>query len=236
MRIAICEDEPKMQSRLEGAIKDWAEVRKINVDILCYPNAEAFLMAWPEVLFDLSFLDVQMKGMTGIELAEYIRKTDEHMLIVFVTSFSQYVLKGFDVNALHYLIKPVSAAKLLPVLDKAQMIWKSRQDAFIVVSNGSGQLKLPYSDIIYISMSSHTATIHTANNSFEIRKTAEELEELLPSYFTRCHRSYIVNLFKIDCVYKDYALLSDGSKVNLSRNNSKQVSDAFVRLHIGRLT
>ena len=98
MRFAICEDDLSMQQRLSDAIADWAKSKKIQSDILCYPSAESFIMAWPDISFDLAFLDIQMKGMTGIELAEYIRKTDKNMLIVFVTSFSQYVLKGYDVN------------------------------------------------------------------------------------------------------------------------------------------
>ena len=118
-------------------------------------------MAWPKISFDLAFLDIQMSKMTGIDLAERIRISDSNMLIVFVTSFRQYVLKGYDVNALHYLIKPVSSAKLLPILDKALVTWKARQDAFLLVSTGEGQQKLPFGNILYISIKSHTASIHT---------------------------------------------------------------------------
>jgi len=114
MRIAICEDNPKEQERLTAAIKDWAKARNTQADVLCYQSAEAFLMVWPDVSFDLAFLDIQMKAINGIKLAETIRTSDKNMMLVFVMSFSQYVLKGYDVAALHYLIKPLSAAKLLP--------------------------------------------------------------------------------------------------------------------------
>jgi len=234
LRIAICEDDVDLQKRLETAIDDWAETHRVSIDILCYPSAEAFLMAWPDMPFDLAFLDIQMKEMSGIELAGYIRESDSNMLIVFVTSFSQYVLKGYDVNALHYLIKPVSPAKLLPILDKALVIWKSRQDAFFIVSADEGQLKLPYADISHISITSHTASVHAGGKAYELRRTMNELTEALPSYFVRVHRSYIVNLFKVDCVYKDYLLLSSNERLPISRNNSKDVKDAFMRLHIGR--
>jgi len=236
MRFVICEDDLKMQNRLSDAINDWAKSRKIQIDIVCYPNAELFLMVWPELSFDIAFLDIQLKsiGMTGIELAEHIRKHDKMMIIIFITSFSQYVLKGYDVNALHYLIKPLSQAKLLPILDKAHLIWRSHQNASLIVSREGGQMKLLYDDIYCISMYSHTATIHAENNTYEIRKTAEELTDLLPSYFIRCHRSYIVNLFKVDCVYKNSLLLSNGKGLPISRNNSKAVNDAFIKLHTER--
>jgi len=234
MRLIICEDDPNMQKQLSSAVEDWAKSRSTQFDILCYPNAESFLMIWPEISCDLAFLDIQMKstaGMTGIELAEHIRKFDKTMMIVFVTSYRQYVLKGYDVNALHYLIKPVSQAKLLPILDKAYMIWRSRQNATLLVSSGNGQMKLLYDDIYCITMLSHIANVQTENGTYELRKTAEELSNLLPCYFIRCHRSYIVNLFKVDCVYKTSLLLSNGKGLPISRNKSRIVNDAFVKLH-----
>ena len=233
MRIAICEDDYKEQERLTDAIKDWANTKKVQVDILCYNNAETFIVAWPDISFDLVFLDIQMKNMTGIELAEYIRQTDKEMLIVFVTSFSQYVLKGYDVDALHYLIKPLSPAKLLPTLDRAYMIWRSNHKDVLIVATDAGQIKLPFGSILYISMFSHIAEIHTDGEIFNLRKTAAKLEELLPSHFMRTHRSCIVNLLKVDCVYKTSLTLAGGEKLPISRNNSKQVNDAFMRLYTG---
>jgi DNA-binding LytR/AlgR family response regulator len=231
MRIAICEDNMADQARLLDAITDWANARKVQVDILCYQNAEEFIFVWPDMLFDLTFIDIQMKNMTGIQLAKYIRDTDKNMLLVFVTSHSQYVLSGYDVDALHYLIKPLSLTKLIPIMDKAYMIWRSCNKDAILVSNGAGQFKLLYGNIFYISMMSHIAEIHTDNEVFEIRKTAAELDRQLPTYFRRCHRSYIVNLLKIECIYKDSVMLLHGTQLPVSRSNTKQINDAFVRLY-----
>ncbi|MCL2227389.1 MAG: LytTR family DNA-binding domain-containing protein [Oscillospiraceae bacterium] len=154
------------------------------------------MMAWPDTPIDLAFLDIQMKNMTGIELAELIRKTDSNMLIVFVTSFKEYVLKGYDINALHYLIKPVSPAKLLPILDRDHVIFRSQQDEFLLVQYKSGKMKLPFADIDYISISPHIACVHAGSRTFEKRVTMSELTDILPGYFVRTHRSYIVNLDK----------------------------------------
>jgi DNA-binding LytR/AlgR family response regulator len=223
-----------MQKHLTDAIIDWAKARRVQVDILCYPSAEKFMMAWPEISFDLAFLDIQMEGMSGIELAEHIRKIDKNMMIVFVTSFAQYVLKGYDVNALHYLIKPVSPTRLLPVLDKAHTIWRSYKKAVLLIPSDNGQLKLPFNEIYCISMLSHTARIQTENKAYEMRKSAEDISVLLPGYFIRCHRSYIVNLLKVDCVYKESLRLSNNNTLPISRSRSKAVNDAFVKLHTER--
>ena len=236
MRIAICDDEPIMQKQITDEIEKWLKTSQVEVDILCYPSADAFISAWQDLSFDLTFLDIQLhkkpgKSMSGIELAEYIRKTDKNMLIVFITSFKQYVLSGYDVNALHYLIKPISQAKFLPVMDKAYAIWKSRYNATLLVSDGKGKMKLPFDDIYSISMVSHIANIETENVTYELRKSADEMLEILPTHFIRCHRSFIVNLLKVDCVYKESLLMSNKKTLPISRNNSKAVNDAFVKLH-----
>ena len=231
MRFAICEDDLDDQQHLSTEIKDWANLRKIQIKILFYSSAEAFIMAWPDNNFDIIFLDIQMKCMDGIELAEFIRKNDRNSMIVFLTNFQQYALNGYDVNALHYLIKPLSKAKLLPVLDKAHTIWASRHKDVLIVSTENGLVKLPFGEIHHISISSHIATLHTDNNQYKLRKTTAELRDLLPEYLIRCHRSHFVNLFKVDCVYNKSLLLSSGEILPISRKNSKNVKDSFVRLH-----
>ena len=233
MRIAICEDEKNLSEKLSDAISDWAAARRIDADILCYGSAEAFLMAWPGIPFDLAFIDIQLKDMSGIQLAETIRKADCDIQIVFATSFAQYSLAGYDVGALHYLIKPVTPPKLLPVLDKAALIWQSRQRDVLFVSDGDGSYKLPTAHIHYISMLAHYAEVCTADHKYTIRKTAKELGELLPAHIIRCHRSYLVNLYKVDCVYKDELILVNDTKLPVSRNNAKDVKTAFMQLHMG---
>lgn len=230
MRIVICEDNNEEQECLASAIKKWSDVRKINVDLLRYGNAEDFQFVWPDMVVDIIFLDIELKRMTGIQLAEKIRKIDKNVLIVFVTGFTQHILKGYDVDALNYLIKPLSSDKLNSVLDKAYGIWCAREKDAIIVKNDDGLIKLFYGNLYYIKMNSHTAELHTESETFKIRKTTKELREILPSYFVRCSRSYMVNLIKVDCIYENSLLLSTGEKLPISRNNAKYVRDVFVRL------
>lgn len=232
MRIVICEDNSVEQENLANNIKDWSDIKKIDVDLLCFNNAEEFLFAWPDIVVDIIFLDIKMKGISGIKLADKIKKISKNILIIFITNFPQYSLKGYDVDALHFLVKPVSSVKLNSVLDKAYGIWSSHEKDAIVVTpqNDCGQIKLFCGDIYFIKMNSHKAELHTENQIFEIRKTVEELIKLLPPHFVRCHRSHIVNLLKAECVYKNYILLSTGEKLPVSRNQSKYVKDTFVRL------
>ena len=83
-----------------------------------------------------------MGEMSGIDIAKRVREHDKDVLIVFVTSFSQYSLEGYDVNALHYLIKPLSNAKLIPILDKAHVVWRSFRKESLVILDGNSKSKL----------------------------------------------------------------------------------------------
>ena len=230
MRIAICEDNKSDSEALAKAIKDWADKKQTEIDIVFYNNAESFMMAWPEIYFDLVFLDIQMKNISGIELAENIRKSDKDIMLVFLSSFSQYVFKGYDVDALHFLTKPLSLEKLLPVMDRAYLIWDSKKISSIMVTTENAQYKLPFGEIFYISMFSHDAEVYTAEGKYFIRKSIKELLVLLPDEFMQCHRSCIVNLFKIRCMYKDSLVLRNGAQIPMSRNNAKQIKDAFISM------
>ena len=229
MRIAICEDENTARDKLKKYIGDWKSTKGLSIDIQCFENAESFLCTWPEVHFDLVFLDIKMKHMSGLQLAEAIRKSDRDVMLVFISSFQEYILKGYDVDALHYIIKPVSNEKLIPVLDKAYHICSSGTMDALFASGGDEKKHVDLSSINYISMFSHTAEIHTENEVYTLRKTADELSQELPAQFIRCHRSYIVNLYKVDCIYKESLLLKDGTEIPVSRNNRKSVNVAFIR-------
>ena len=233
MRIVICEDNLIQQTQLKDSLKDWEKARNIDIDVLCYASAEAFLMDWPQTQYDLALLDIEMKQMSGIELAAQIRKHDENIMIVFITSHRQYAIRSYNVNAFHYIVKPLSQSKLLPILDKAYTIWKSNSDASMVVTTEDGLKKLAYNEIFHISKKAHIATVHTREEAYQERKTMDEFEDMLPGHFIRCHRSCIVNLYKVDRLHNDSLSLIDGTKLPVSRNNSKKLREAFVHLYKG---
>lgn len=233
MNIAICEDNEKASKKLTDIIMDWADARRFEVNVKHFCNAESFLAIWPDISFDLAFLDIEMGNISGIHLSEIIRKTDKAMMLVFLTSHKQYSLEGYAVDALHYLIKPLSSAKLLPVLDKAHLLWANSHRDFLVISNSTEQYRLPFNDIYYISMMAHNAEISTIDKKHHIRMSAKELSEKLPPCFIRCHRSHIINLYKVDCVYKESVRLSNGIELPVSRNCIRQLKEAFYNLHMG---
>ena len=129
LKIAVCDDDASERAYLYELAASWAARNHRHLtEIKQYAGADAFLFDYAaEKDFDILLLDIEMPGTSGIELAKAVRRENSAVQIVFVTGFYEYFSDGFDVSALHYLIKPVDAAKLFPVLDKAVRHLSDRQ-------------------------------------------------------------------------------------------------------------
>ena len=139
LKIAICDDDGSQRDYLAETVLAWAKKNRHLAELLPYANAKAFLFAYEqEKDFDILLLDVEMPDISGIELAKAVRRENQSVQIIFITGFYEYFSDGFDVSALHYLIKPVDAAKLCPVLDRAvaNLAYRERR---VLVSTADGE-------------------------------------------------------------------------------------------------
>lgn len=119
LRIGICDDEKAILACLEQYVGEWVRVKGEIADIKSFSSAEQLWFSYDEAHFDILLLDIQMQGMDGITLSKKIRNEDERVQIVFITAVSDYISEGYEVFALHYLLKPVEKEKIFSVLDKA---------------------------------------------------------------------------------------------------------------------
>ena len=232
IRIAICDDENAETLYLSGLVKGWAIANgNMSIDIKCYPSAEAFLFAYDENNDDVNkadilMLDIQMGEMDGVTLAKHVRKTNKTVQIIFATSYMEYIADGYDVEALHYLIKPVSHEKLSTILDRA--VSKLVQAERILLIQSSGQnIRLPLYEIRYIEVMHNYVTIH-ASGEFRVKKPLSILEQELDENFFRVGRSFIVNLRYVRKVSKDTVWLDGGQSVPLSRGLYDKLNRAII--------
>ena len=119
-KIAVCDDMEEDVKYISSAVNQWAEKENIMVDIETFPSAESFLSRYAEQkAFDILLLDIEMPSMNGVELAKRIRKENDAVQIIFITGYTDYIAEGYEVSALHYLVKPLSETKLFKVLNRA---------------------------------------------------------------------------------------------------------------------
>lgn len=236
MRIAICDDEKTQRDYLKVLIEKWSAKQKNKVQITLFSSAESFQFAWTEDrTFDVLLLDIQMNRLNGMDLARKIRTCDQQLSIIFITGYSDYMDQGYEVAALHYLLKPIKEQKLFTALDRA-IATKKRMPDMLVLESPSEKIRLPQNEIIYIEVFAHTLDIHAEKQMFTIHASIGAIEKALqPASFFRIHRSYLVGLRYIRQFGKDELILDTGTHLPISRRRYQQASQAFIRFFRGGL-
>lgn len=245
LKIAICEDDPTQASNLKRMVADWGGQRGQKLQISVYGGCEAFLSDWMESMdFGLVLLDIDLGGdISGMELARRIRRKDKAVEILFVTGLPEYMSQGYDVSALHFLVKPVKAERLKGVMDKALASMKKKERFLLLETDGDAE-RIPVSRIVYGEAFSHTTALYLAPEdgvpaeaSMEYREARMGLgdleEQLGAKEFFRCHRSYLVHLPYIRRIDRTLILLDYGASVPVSRGRRGEVYQAFLEYHRG---
>ncbi len=226
-KIAICDDFEQDAKYIASAVNKWAEKERILLDVEVFPSADSFLFHYADHKdFDIMLLDIEMPSMSGIELAKKIRLENDAVQIIFITGYIDYISEGYDVAALHYLMKPLSEDKLSEVLNRAVLkIRKNEKSLFLSISGE--MLRIPIYQIKYLEVQQNYVTVH-AKKDYTVKKTLGEFESELDERFYRIGRSFIVNLSCIDKITKNSVHLSDGSVIPLPRGQYESLNKAFI--------
>lgn len=164
--------------------------------------------------------------MDGVTMAKTIRKENESVQILFITGYSDYISEGYEVSALHYLMKPVHEDKLFEVLERA--IEKLKKNESVLNLELSGEMvRVPFYEIRYLDVRQNYVTIH-GKQDYTLKKTLGEFETELDDRFFRTGRSYILNLSYIQRVTKNDVYLSDGSVIPLPRGLYEPLNRAII--------
>ena len=233
LKICICDDEKSQRDLLQMFVGKWARKKHVDVSVSVYDSAESFLFHYEDDKSqDILLLDIQMAELSGIELAKQLRKENDLVQIIFITAISDYIAEGYEVSALHYLLKPVGEDKLFDVLDKAvERLQKSQQT--LLVNTSEEIVRVLLSDIVFVESFAHYVLISTNNGDLETRANIGDMEKLLGKAFVRCHRSYIVGLRHVRRITKTAVVFDDGREVPVSRRLYGDVNLAFIEYHKG---
>lgn len=227
-RVAIVDDSETDAQFVRALLIDWAEMRQLGIHAQIFSSAESFLFRYAEDKdWDILLLDIEMGSMDGVTMAKRVRRDNEAVQIVFITGYSDYIAEGYEVAALHYLMKPVSREKLLTVLDRA--IEKRRQQERCLILECAGELvRIPFYEIRYLDVRQNYVTVH-AKEDHTVKRTLGDLEKELDNRFFRVGRSMIVNLSFIQRVTKTEVRLSDGAVLSLPRGAYEPLNRAIIQ-------
>ena len=227
-RVAIVDDSSVDAAFVEEILNTWAKTQQVVVQPERFPSAEKFLFRYADdKAWDILLLDIEMGAMDGVTMAKKVRTHNEAVQIVFITGYSDYIAEGYEVAALHYLMKPVNKDKLFSVLDRA--LEKRKQEERCLNLESAGEMvRIPFYEIRYLDVRQNYVTIH-AKQDYTVKRTLGDFEKELDERFCRVGRSMILNLKYIQRVTKTEVRLSNGTVLPLPRGAYEPLNRAIIQ-------
>lgn len=226
--IGICDDEQTFAEELKEMIEQYARETDIELRVTLFQNGRE-LTDSDTIQLDLIFLDIRMDVMNGLEAAKRIRAKDGKVSIIFLTSLTRYALVGYEYQAVNYIIKPITYARLKRELDRWLESYRREDKKYILVVNEDGRHRVDLSSLHYLETYNRNVKLHTDDGEIISYKKMKELEEELEdARFIRCHSGYLVNPFFVKRVGKLEITLTDGEVIPISQPKRKAVMEKLA--------
>mgnify|MGYP004660238731 FL=1 len=228
MKVAIIEDNNEYSETLKNYIEQYAKENSLNIALSIFPNGERIVNDFKSD-YDIIFMDIEMPVMDGIEASTKIREIDSECIIIFISNYTQYAIKGYAVNALDYLTKPLEYTLFKNTMSKAILKVQSKQNKSIFIQSSSETYRIDINEIIYIEVYKHRVTFHTTKDNYDMRGTLQDVEKQLPNnQFVRCNSGIIVNLKYVTGISKDSLVVFD-EELPIARSRKKDVLNMLTR-------
>lgn len=227
IRVAIVEDEKNYQEQLKEFLQTFEQDKGEHFEIEIFSDGDEFIRDY-NAQFDIILMDIQMPLMDGMSAAEEIRKIDSEVVIIFITNMAQYAIRGYAVDALDYVLKPISYFSFSQRLNRAIERMKKRESNFITINLKGGVRRLDISDIYYVESQRHKLVFYAKEGKLISIGTMKELENELANFpFFRGHKGYLINLEHVDGV-NDSCAIVNGEEIPVSRNRRKDFMESLA--------
>lgn len=230
IRIAVVEDSADDLSNCLSLLNRYSKEKNISFDIQTFASGDAFLMRFKSQ-YDFIILDINLSAMNGIDVARKIREKDEEVIIMFTTNLAKYATNGYEVDAIDFVLKPLSYASFYLRLERVMKKLGKKNDNFIVVPNEGGFNKIETNNILYVEVISHDIIFHLKDNQ-EITTTGtlkKFEEQLRKKWFIRCNSCYLVNAHNIKRVEKLDIQLANDEIIAISHPKKKGFMESFKK-------
>ena len=229
-RVAIVDDDARVRGQLRSHFSTYQEKTGQQFQLQEYGFAELFLTNYRPV-FDLVLMDIDMPGMDGLDAAKRMRALDEKAVLLFVTNLAQYAIRGYEVDATDYIVKPVDYQTFEHKLTRALKYVPDSHGPTLLLKTENGTATVAMEDVQYIEVQGHAVFYHTAKEVYRIRGSLKQTqEELNDARFFACDKCYLVNLDYVEAVEGNTVTVS-GEKINVSRAKKKALIDALAAYH-----
>ncbi len=228
LKIAIVDDDSVYIEALKAHIEIYQSERKLNIEINVFSSGLQLITDY-EPNYDILFLDIEMPHMDGMELARSIRKSDPYVVIVFVTNMAQYAVKGYEVNAFDYMVKPIDYTHFAVKFGAAIEAVNKRENFGILIPWEDGTRQMNVQEIFFIEVRDHWLYIYSPEGEFQMLGSLKEMEEqLVDHHFIRCNKSCLINLQYVTKMRSDVVVMQSGHKLSISRARRKEVQNVFI--------
>ena len=227
INIAIVEDEAANIEHLKDYIGRFEAETGVKVHPSIFNDGDEIAYDYkPE--YDIILMDIQMRFMDGMTAAEKIREMDSNVIIMFITNMTQYAIRGYEVDALDYMVKPVEYFSFSQKLLRAISRINRDKGYYITIPVEAGVKKLCVEDIFYLESFGHKMIYKTTTGEYESRGTMKELEETLASYgFYRIAKSFLVNMRYVDGMKNGNCVINE-TELQISRQKRKEFMEALL--------
>ena len=226
IRVALVEDDAQYRDQFLSFLRRYEEESGQRMRVSVFADGDEILETY-QADYDLILMDIVMPFVDGMTAAERIRTMDTEAVIIFITSTPQFVMRGYAVDALDYVLKPINYFAFSQRIDRAIARMAKRRRRYISVPIKGGIQKLDISQIRYVEVMDHDLLYHTERDSILTRGTLSEAEEQLGTdRFFRCSKCYLVNLDYVDGI-QNYDILLGGERIQVSRSRKKALMDAL---------
>lgn len=226
IRVALVDDDAQYLAQLQGYLQRYAQETGLSLETVTFSDGDEIALHY-KANYDIILMDVEMQFMDGMTAAEEIRTKDRDVVILFITNSPQYAIKGYAVDALDYLLKPVTYFAFSQRMNRAVARIRKQTDKSVMVPVHGGAHRLRVSQIYYLESQGHELLYHTEVGLLQATVSLNEVERTLDArMFSRCNRSYLVNLAHVDSIVDDNVRVH-GDLLKLSRTRKKAFLDAL---------
>jgi DNA-binding LytR/AlgR family response regulator len=226
IRVALVEDDSNFRKELTSYLEQYEKESNEKINITIFTDGDEIVEEY-KADYDIILMDIEMKFMDGMTAAEKIREVDSEVVIVFITNMPQFVMKGYTVDALDYVLKPITYFAFSQKIDRAITRMKKRNEKFITIGIKGGMQKLNISKIYYAEVQDHNMIFHTVNGNYTTKRSMRDVEEVLKEEnFFRCNKCYLINLEYVCSILNNDVVVGNDT-VQVSRSRKKALMDAL---------